>query len=201
MKIFFTSDTHFGHGNIIKYCNRPFVDKVEMDRVLIENWNAVVGPQDRIYHLGDFAFLKQDQMRDVLKKLNGEKILIRGNHDKSKSVMLSVGFDQVYDALQIDINGETLWMSHYPYPYIEYDPYIEDHDDPDAHHEIMADHGQPKDNGHTWLLCGHVHTAWKSKQWKDRKSGMLNVGVDQWGYKPISIDQVAEEIRRLRSLT
>lgn len=195
MTRWFTSDTHFGHKNIIEYCNRPFTTVEEMDETMIANWNAVIQPTDYVYHLGDFAFLKQPQMAELLLKLNGYKILIKGNHDKNKNVMANVGFNEVYDKLQIEINGETLWMSHYPYPYIEYDPYIEDHDDPDAHHEVMKDQGQPKDDGHTWLLCGHVHTAWKHKK------RMLNVGVDKWGFKPISEADIAETIRKIRSLS
>lgn len=179
MNVFFTSDTHFGHANIIKYCNRPFASKEEMDAVLLENWNSTVKPGDRIYHLGDFAFLKSDAARDLLKKLNGEKILIKGNHDKSKGTMQGLGFNQVYDSLQIEIGGDTLWMNHYPYPYAE-DPY-----------SFSGDPSQLKDDFRTWLLCGHVHTSWKIKRFKGRTNGMINVGVDQWGFKPISIEELA----------
>lgn len=55
-KVFFTSDTHFGHKAIIGFCDRPFSSVEEMTEVLVENWNSVVGPTDTIYHLGDFAF-------------------------------------------------------------------------------------------------------------------------------------------------
>lgn len=196
---FFTSDTHFGHKNIIEYCQRPFKTVDEMNQVLIDNWNAVVKPEDTIYHLGDVAFLKQEAAYKIIQQLNGNKILIRGNHDKGAGAMNAMGFPEVHDKLQIEINGQKLWLSHYPYPFIEYDPYIEDHDDPDAHHTVVKDVGQPKDDFHTWLLCGHVHTAWKSKQFKGRKNGMLNVGVDQWGFKPISEIEIADTIRQLRS--
>ena len=56
MTIWFTSDTHFDHKNIIKYCNRPFKDIDEMNAELERRWNAVVAPGDRVFHLGDFAF-------------------------------------------------------------------------------------------------------------------------------------------------
>ena len=96
-KIFFTSDTHFGHANIIKYCARPFASVQEMNRELIARWNAVVGPRDTVYHLGDFAFGKASEAPTFLRKLNGaKKILIRGNHDRNARQMLEVGFDEVH---------------------------------------------------------------------------------------------------------
>ena len=79
MKTFFTADHHFGHANIIKYTNRPFTNIEEQDRILIQNWNSVVGPNDMVYYLGDFCF------RDFNKyfhALNGKIIFIEGNHDK-----------------------------------------------------------------------------------------------------------------------
>jgi calcineurin-like phosphoesterase family protein len=83
-KVFFTSDTHFNHANVIKYCVRPFASIEEMNRVMIERWNAVVGPEDTVYHLGDFAMGKPSEWPAFLRQLNGaKKILIRGNHDRS----------------------------------------------------------------------------------------------------------------------
>ena len=95
MSLFFTSDTHFGHTNIIKYCKRPFLldpsrgfvdrnlDTDEMDEALIKNWNSVVQPSDTLYHIGDLAFYKdQRKTMNLLRRLNGNKVLIRGNHDK-----------------------------------------------------------------------------------------------------------------------
>lgn len=198
---YFTSDTHFGHKNIIEYCGRPFKTVEEMNQTMIDNWNALVKPEDTIYHIGDVSFMKQEESYKVVHQLNGHKILIRGNHDRGIGAMKAMGFDEVYDQLQIEINGETLWLAHHPYPYIEYDPYIEDHDDPDAHHYQIRDEGQPKDDFKTWLLCGHVHQSWRTKQFKGRKNGMINVGVDVWDFKPISDEKVAETIRKIRSLS
>lgn len=81
--IYLTSDTHFGHANIIKYCNRPFASASEMDRKLIENWNSVVTQQDTVYHLGDFGFYRSDdEFANIINRLNGNKFIIFGNHDK-----------------------------------------------------------------------------------------------------------------------
>ena len=81
------SDTHFGHTNIIKYCSRPFVDVGEMNEEMIKRWNAVVGPDDFVYHLGDFALGPADHVREYRRRLNGHIEMIMGNHDHR-----SVGF-------------------------------------------------------------------------------------------------------------
>lgn len=82
--IHFTSDTHFFHANIIKYSNRPFRHVDEMNETLIANWNAVVAPNDTVWHLGDFAFCKGvEQFKTLLSRLNGTKHSILGNHDRT----------------------------------------------------------------------------------------------------------------------
>ena len=80
-KIFFTSDTHFTHNNIIKFCNRPFKDVEEMNQTLVDNWNKVVGPTDIIYHLGDFCFAGSAEWHSIIGQLNGRIHLILGNHE------------------------------------------------------------------------------------------------------------------------
>jgi calcineurin-like phosphoesterase family protein len=80
--IWFTSDTHFRHANIIKYCNRPFASPDEMDEKIIENWNKVVKPGDRVYHLGDFGWGDVDDLLKIYNRLRGQKYFIIGNHDK-----------------------------------------------------------------------------------------------------------------------
>lgn len=84
--IYFTSDTHFGHKNIIKYqpeTRGHFTSVDEMDDTLISNWNAHVTPQDTVYHLGDFAFTNQGRIREILNQLNGTLHIVTGNHDKA----------------------------------------------------------------------------------------------------------------------
>lgn len=75
---YFTGDTHFNHGNIIKFCGRPFDDPIEMNEVQIDNWNKVVKPEDTVYHLGDVGF---GEYRHILDRLNGKIFLILGSHD------------------------------------------------------------------------------------------------------------------------
>src|SRR6218665_2406214 len=78
-RVWFTADTHFGHARIIDICRRPFGSVDEMDRAMVANWNAVVGKNDQVFHLGDFAY-RADQrlMRRVFSQLNGQKFLIEG---------------------------------------------------------------------------------------------------------------------------
>ena len=78
-KIFLVSDSHWNHANIIKYCGRPFANVKEMDKIMIRNWNEVVGVDDIVYHGGDFAF---GDFRPYIEQLNGTIHLIKGNHDK-----------------------------------------------------------------------------------------------------------------------
>lgn len=78
-KVFLISDTHFGHTNILKYATRPFSSVEEMDEAMVENWNATVGPYDKVYHLGDVTMGRR--ALSILSRLNGRKILIKGNHD------------------------------------------------------------------------------------------------------------------------
>ena len=102
-KTFFTSDTHFNHANVIKYCARPFASLEAMNREMITRWNAVVGPEDTVYHLGDFAMGKSSEWPGFLRQLNGaRKILIRGNHDGSRRQMLEGGFTEVHEKLEWD---------------------------------------------------------------------------------------------------
>lgn len=81
--IWFTSDTHFGHKNILQYCpNRKFSSIEEHDKYLIDIWNSKVKPEDVVFHCGDFSFGSLDFGLSVLDKLNGTKVLITGNHDQ-----------------------------------------------------------------------------------------------------------------------
>jgi len=177
---YFTSDTHFGHSNIIKYCNRPFKDAGEMDRALVSNWNELVKPEDTVYHLGDVAFASPERTTHIVSNLNGHKILILGNHDRAEKKMLDRGFQEVHQSLQIELEGGiTANLSHYPYRGTD-----------DPHHKTKFDHKNLKDDGYL-LICGHVHTAWKTRPGQ-YKNVMINVGVDQWGFKPISETQLLE---------
>lgn len=113
---FFTSDTHFGHANIIRFCNRPFQNVEEMNEVLIENWNKVVSKDDTVFHLGDFAFGGSSVWNSIIPRLNGHINLIIGNHDRKnlrQGYMLY--FDMVVPQLQIEIEDNSIYLIHYPF--------------------------------------------------------------------------------------
>ena len=82
MRYFFTSDEHYGHSNIIKYCNRPFENVEEMNETLIRNHNLMVGKGDVVIHAGDFSLMKKEEVGKIVERLNGEHIFLQGSHDR-----------------------------------------------------------------------------------------------------------------------
>ena len=162
MNIFFTSDTHFYHGNIIKYCNRPYANVEEMNADLIKRWNAKVGTDDLVYFLGDFGLGPAVKLGEIRRQLNGRITMLRGNHDlfriSQKKWKEVVGMDEVTDMLFV--HGYRLY--HWP---------KEDHEDADW-------------DG--YYLCGHIHEKWK---WCGRH---YNVGVDVNNFEPISLEEMNE---------
>lgn len=184
MTRFFTSDHHFNHKKVIAFCDRPYSDLFEMNRALVENWNEVVGPDDDTWILGDFTFGGTIFTASIAKQLNGRKHLIRGNHDwkRIKSTRLDMGFASITDETT-DIwleDPDDGWrtharMSHFPYQFSH---------PTDSRYEEL----RPKDNG-AWLLHGHVHRSWRVKE------RMINVGVDVWGYRPVSEQKILAIIR------
>lgn len=183
--IFFSSDHHFGHKNIIEHCKRPFSSVEEMDRKLIELWNERVTDQDTVYYLGDFS-LSKAFVEPILKQLRGKKYLIAGNHDhchpahaknlakleRMKEFYLTSGFDSVKFSDSIELAGQTVLLSHLPY-------------DEDYLGRSKYDDYRPINEGQ-WLLHGHVHDKWKNR------GRMINVGADVWGYKPASLLEIEE---------
>ena len=169
--IFFTSDTHFGHAKIIEYCNRPFTDISHMNESMIEKWNAVVGPGDTVYHLGDFSMGPKENVQ-IRKRLNGKVILVKGNHDKKDAVHLEAGFDELHRRLEIEIDGYKLYLAHIP---IHLDPGTRWYPE-----ELSTKPPEYFD----YFLCGHVHTAWK------RQGKTINVGVDVSNFIPLTLAQL-----------
>lgn len=114
--IYFISDTHFNHENIIKYCNRPFKNIKEMKQTIIENWNEVIKEDDVVYHLGDLALGRKENIYEITSKLKGIKYIIRGNHDKwSAKIYEELGF-RVLKNPPIQIDNHKLLLSHIPIP-------------------------------------------------------------------------------------
>jgi calcineurin-like phosphoesterase family protein len=160
---YFTSDTHFNHANIIKYSKRPFADVTEMNEALIDNWNAVVGKNDNVYHLGDVGF---GDIFKIVRRLNGNKFLIPGNHDKKnlKSEFFKKQWLSIEKEMEISIDGQGLMLSHY------------------AHRTWNKSHRG------VYHLYGHSHGSLPD----DPNSLSFDVGVDCHNYFPISFEQVCK---------
>jgi len=107
---FFTADTHFEHARILEHCNRPYDTVTEMNEDLVKRWNAIVKPNDIVYHLGDFAW--RDHYKWI-NQLNGKVILITGNHDKM-NVVAKEKFFEIHTFLERKINGQEITLCHYP---------------------------------------------------------------------------------------
>jgi len=164
----FTSDTHFGHANIIRYDNRPFSSIEEHDEALIQNWNRHVKPGDVVYHMGDVAWHRDVGNVDLLlARLCGTKILILGNHDE-KTVARARGWSSVVPYKEISISGQKICLFHYRMVVWN-----------------RSHHG-------SWALHGHSHGTLPVTY----TAKTFDVGTMCWGYRPISYDEVAVEMAK-----
>lgn len=176
--MWFTSDLHFYHKRVIDFCARPWTNIEEMNAGLINNWNSVVGSEDLIYILGDICFCGPVKAEKIMEQLNGKKTIVLGNHDwgikRNRWAQMS-GVIDVLSSAEMLIDNKKVLLSHFPYTgdSTEEDRYLE---------------CRPIDESN-WLLHGHVHMAWKVKD------KMINVGVDQWDWKPVHIDQIVDIIK------
>lgn len=176
--IWFSSDTHYFHSNIIKYCKRPFSSALEMNNKLIENWNSVIKPNDTVYHLGDVGFCSESHLMNILDQLNGNKVLILGNHDKmiKKSKGLKLKFTEIYDYYELKVKDDNvpggiqlIILCHFP----------------------LLSWNQMRRG--SFMLHGHTHGTIKYPF----IAKILDVGVDNLNYFPISYENVK---RRLLSI-
>jgi len=173
-KIYFTSDLHFGHKNIIQYDNRPFKNIEEMDAELIKRWNNKVDSKDVVYILGDISWHKDNKTVEIYNQLNGIKKLIKGNHDKLNSSIRSC-FESVKDYAEINVDGKKLILSHYPIHFYN-------------HHY----HG-------AIMLYGHVHNSREDDYVEEIRQfligegircEMYNVGTMMWDYEPVTLEEI-----------
>lgn len=176
--IWFTSDWHVNHLNIIKYCNRPFQNIEEMNDILMKNYNKVVGENDIVYFLGDMFFGSKEYAKSYMLRLNiGVKILIKGNHDQwSNEFYRSVGFNDVHKKLEISYNDQRFLLHHYPL-YDRKIPVDWLSEDRPAHKTMKQ-------------LCGHVHNAWKFKD------DIYNIGVDVHNFKPVEMTEIIKAFEK-----
>jgi calcineurin-like phosphoesterase family protein len=164
MNYFVTSDSHFSHANIIKYCNRPFASPEEMDEALVERWNKIVKPSDHVLHLGDVA-MKKPGLAHV-KRLHGHKRLAMGNHDIfTVQDYLKAGFEKIvaYRVFDKDSPYGRILFSHVP-----------------VHPESM---GRFKAQVH-----GHIHDH------PGYGFPYINVSVERTDYAPVALDDIVKQI-------
>jgi len=181
--IYFTSDTHFNHKNIIKFCQRPFEEEAihEMDEEILEQINSTVNYKDVLWHLGDFCFANSDKYYDVCSKYRS-KIRCRnvnfiwGNHD-NRNILPLCGFQSHHDLIKIGFNRKKIVLCHYA---------------------MLAWQGSHK--GY-WHLYGHSHSNledWANEIMPTRKS--IDVGVDNalkllGKMRPFSFDEISDQFK------
>jgi calcineurin-like phosphoesterase family protein len=152
----FTSDLHINHENIRGYCNRPFSSNEEMNEEMVRRWNERVCSDDTVYVVGDMFLGKPENAAPIIRRLNGKKILVLGNHDRSPRTMKECGFDEVWQRKNIQLlNGKHALLCHKPLP------------------ESTLQHVDLQIHGHR-----HSGPIVSGKR--------VNVCVDLWGFSPIS---------------
>lgn len=166
-KVFFISDMHFNHTNIIKYCNRPFSDVHEMNETIINNWNNRVSEKDIIYVLGDvglFRPLTQENVRDIITRLKGKKYLICGNHDRrmKPNWWVETGFVEAVN--HPVVFRKQYVLSHEPVSRGSFTKYINIH--------------------------GHSHNK------QIDSDSYINVCVECVGYTPISLQEIEKIVQK-----
>lgn len=172
MKIWYTADTHFGHENILRFCQRPFATISQMDGKLIENLWHHVSPEDHLWVLGDFAFGRKAKdskyLQQVFDQLPGaEKHLIIGNHDLAPT--LELPWDSISHLKELRDGPQNQLHTLCHYPMITWN---------------LARRGALQ-------LFGHVHNNWRGSR------NAVNVGVDVWDFQPVTFSEVARRAKKL----
>jgi calcineurin-like phosphoesterase family protein len=184
MSTFFTADLHFGHANIMKYCNRPFDSVEEMNDHMITGWVERVKPGDTVYILGDFGFADANEISRILDRLPGQKFLVYGNHDKTikKNANLRDKFVKCCDYLEISVPDSDAKIPRRG----AVDGTAK------ARQDIVLSHYAHlvwnKSHHGSWMLHGHSHGSLSYPY--DVK--ILDVGVDAHGFVPLSYEEVKE---------
>jgi len=169
MAIFFTSDTHFGHGGALGLYRRPFASVPAMNEGLVARWNETVGPDDVVWHLGDFAICQRPPVvAELLARLRGRKHLVAGNNDPQATTELG-GWESVQPYIEIETEGVSLVLCHYPFR-------------------------TWRGMGKGWVnLHGHCHGRLKPLP------RQFDVGVDVWEFRPVTLSEILASRRGLQA--
>ena len=165
MAIFFTGDTHFGHGGALGLYRRPFASVAAMNEALVERWNETVGPDDVVWHLGDFAIRQRPAVvAGLLARLSGRKHLVAGNNDPPATIELE-SWESVQPYAETAVGDVSLVLCHYPFR-------------------------SWRGMGKGWVnLHGHSHGRLRPQP------RQFDVGVDVWGFRPVTLDEILHRRR------
>lgn len=188
--IFFASDYHLGHHNVIKYDNRPFKDVDEMHSTLLRNWNSVVGEDDIVFYLGDLSLGKSDVSNWFVHSLNGKIHFILGNHDKMKDIAKLKRFESIHPyGCEIWIKDEQS-LSH-----LKLDGKQSTRGS-DGYQQIILSHypilSWNRQHHGSWHIHGHSHQSiTKSEMGKEYyKRKVIDIGCNGWDYTPQSYGEI-----------
>ena len=166
MATFFTGDTHFGDRRVLRFDHRPFPDLAAHDAAIVERWNETVGPEDEVWHLGDFALgPNRQQIFELLASLNGRKHLIVGNNDELDTLE-APGWASLQHYAEIEVDGRRLVLCHYPF-------------------RTWNDIGRGVIDLH-----GHSHGRLTPAP------RQYDVGVDVWDFRPVTLATILARRRR-----
>lgn len=197
-KLYFTSDWHIGHKNVLKFDQRPFKDLDEMHEKLVKNFNKYVPKHGITYFLGDMGLCSHGLLKSVIDQLNGTKILVRGNHDGNMYSMYNAGFDVVLDKAQIMIGKNIVTMTHCPLKGV----FREDttgmrgcKEGENWHKESRHKNRYSIEDFGQFHLHGHIH-AGPANGKKIIDGRQMDVGVPGNNYMPVTISQIESWISK-----
>lgn len=175
---FYISDLHIDHANVLWFDNRPFKDVEEMNSELIRRWNDVVSDGDLVYILGDMFWCVPKKAMPIMEQLNGQKILVKGNHDRWHDSKFDKMFVKIDEYIETEDNGKKIVLCHYPIPCF-------------------------KNHFYGWThLYGHVHNSFEwnimehqrflMEELYTRQCNMINVGamMPYMDYTPRTLDEI-----------
>lgn len=201
-KVFFTSDWHLGHLNVITFDNRPFANLDHMHTALVDRYNSTVPEDGLCYFLGDMGFSKGDEVQKVMSRLNkSQKICIKGNHDKSSGWLKDLGFDVVLNAAMIAYGDVNITMSHCPLRGVWRESHIKNGEAMKGMTETDNWHGEHKHINYSlpdfgqFHLHGHTHKA-PDERIRERQ---FDVGVRANNYAPVSMGTIESWIIKTKN--
>ncbi len=209
MTIYFTSDTHFGHLNVLEYCpdRQVFGDIDGMNAALVERWNDTVKDDDTIYHLGDFSMGPSSNVTTFYNQLRGKKIIILGNHDRTRGKIIKrcFGEENVHKKMTITLEGYIFDLIHssttkqviqssirHDCSYNKNGDWLEC-----ACGNKMRFFDRTLSESAIMGICGHVHQKWKVS----RTGHWINVGVDVWDHAPVSLERIIGLVNNCGKIT